>query len=175
MGRELDDAVILGLIKNSGGGGGSYHLPTASASVKGGVKIGTGLSMDGDVLNVTGGGGGGTTNYNELSNQPQINDVTLIGNKSLSDLGFGDLAEKDNASGSYTPEGTVTPSVTGTQTATVNSITSVGVLPTVSYSDGGIVFNAGTLPTKGADQTVVSDIGTVSATFSGTAKAVTVS
>lgn len=212
MGRELDDAVILGLIKNSGGGGGGeYHLPTAStaikggikidgndfemdgdklklkqsqqpyilptasASVKGGIKIGTGLSMDGDVLNVTGGGGSGTDNYNELSNKPQINDVTLSGNKSLSDLGFGDLAEKDSASGNYTPEGTVTPSVTGTQTATVNSITSVGVLPTVSYSDGGIVFNAGTLPTKGADQTVVSDIGIVSATFSGTAKAVTVS
>lgn len=211
MGRELDDAVILGLIKNSGGGGGTYHLPTAStavkggikidgndfemdgdklklkqsqqpyilptasASVKGGIKIGTGLSMDGDVLNVTGGGGSGTDNYNELSNKPQINDVTLSGNKSLSDLGFGDLAEKDSASGNYTPEGTVTPSVTGTQTATVNSITSVGVLPTVSYSDGGIVFNAGTLPTKGADQTVVSDIGIVSATFSGTAKAVTVS
>lgn len=88
---------------------------------------------------------------------------------------FGDLAEKDNASGSYTPEGTVTPSVTGTQTATVNSITAVGTLPTVTYADGGIIFNPGTLPTKGADQTVISDIGTVSATFSGTAKAVTVS
>lgn len=35
-----------------------------------------------------GGGSGGTTNYNELSNKPQINDVTLSGNKTLSDLGL---------------------------------------------------------------------------------------
>lgn len=34
-----------------------------------------------------GGGGGGTSNYNDLSNQPQINGVTLIGNKSASDIG----------------------------------------------------------------------------------------
>lgn len=31
-------------------GGGSYTLPTASASTKGGVKIGSGLSMEGEVL-----------------------------------------------------------------------------------------------------------------------------
>ena len=34
------------------------------------------------------GGGGGTTNYNGLSNKPQINSVTLQGNKSLNDLGI---------------------------------------------------------------------------------------
>lgn len=33
-----------------------------------------------------GGGGGGTTNYNNLSNQPQINGVTLSGNKTSADL-----------------------------------------------------------------------------------------
>ena len=32
------------------------------------------------------GGSGGTTNYNELSNKPQINGVTLSGNKSAEDL-----------------------------------------------------------------------------------------
>lgn len=35
-----------------------------------------------------GGGGGGTTNYNELSNKPQINSVELSGNKALADLGI---------------------------------------------------------------------------------------
>ena len=34
-------------------GGESYSLPTASETVKGGVKVGTGLSMSGDTLNVT--------------------------------------------------------------------------------------------------------------------------
>ena len=35
-----------------------------------------------------GGGGGGTSNYNDLSNKPQINGVTLTGNKTSSDLGL---------------------------------------------------------------------------------------
>lgn len=39
-----------------------------------------------DAIRSISGGGGGTTNYNNLSNKPQINSVTLEGNKSLSDL-----------------------------------------------------------------------------------------
>ena len=35
-----------------------------------------------------GGGGGGTTNYNQLTNKPEINGVTLTGNKSSADLGI---------------------------------------------------------------------------------------
>ena len=35
-----------------------------------------------------GGGGGGTSNYNELSNKPQINGNELVGNKSSGDLGI---------------------------------------------------------------------------------------
>lgn len=31
--------------------------------------------------------GGGTSDYNDIENKPQINSVTLVGNKSLSDLG----------------------------------------------------------------------------------------
>lgn len=41
--------------------GGSYTLPTASATVKGGVRIGSGLQMNGEVLSATGGGGGGSS------------------------------------------------------------------------------------------------------------------
>lgn len=40
-------------LNNGGGGGSSYTLPTASANVKGGVKIGEGLTMDGEVLKNT--------------------------------------------------------------------------------------------------------------------------
>ena len=39
------------------------------------------FTMDG------GGGGGGTSDYNDLTNKPSINNVTLSGNKSLSDIG----------------------------------------------------------------------------------------
>ena len=41
----------------------------------------------------SGGGGGGTTDYSDLSNKPQINSVTLSGNKSASDLGLATAAE----------------------------------------------------------------------------------
>ena len=34
------------------------------------------------------GGGGGTSDYTDLTNKPKINDVELIGNKSLNDLGI---------------------------------------------------------------------------------------
>ena len=39
-----------------------------------------------------GGGGGGTTNYNQLSNKPQIGGTTLQGDKSLADLGIASNA-----------------------------------------------------------------------------------
>ena len=46
-----------------------------------------------------GGGGGGTSNYNELSNKPQIAGTTLTGNKSLAQLG---IASADDVSAKYT-------------------------------------------------------------------------
>ena len=93
---------------------------------------------------------------------------------------FGDLAFKSSASGNFTPAGTVsapTVSVTGNTTGTVNSITAVGTLPSWTVSGTKATFSAGTLPTKGADQTVVTDMGTISAdapTFTGTQGTVTV-
>lgn len=37
------------------------------------------------------GGSGGTSDYNELSHQPQINGVTLKGNKTSADLGINPI------------------------------------------------------------------------------------
>ena len=54
------DGSLVNMEDALSGGGGGYTLPTASAETKGGVKIGTGLTMDGEVLSVTGGGGGGS-------------------------------------------------------------------------------------------------------------------
>lgn len=39
-----------------------------------------------EIASNSGGGGGGTTNYNQLSNKPQINSVELSGNKTTEDL-----------------------------------------------------------------------------------------
>lgn len=88
---------------------------------------------------------------------------------------FGSLAFKSSAEGSFTPAGTVSVSQGEDSTTTVNSITAVGTLPEFTYSGETLVFSAGTLPTKGADQTVVTAAGTVTASFSGTAGSVTVS
>lgn len=58
------------------------------------------LATDGDggrYWKTVSGGGGGTSDYSDLTNKPQINSVTLSGNKSLSDLGIAsatDLAAK---------------------------------------------------------------------------------
>lgn len=57
-----------------------------------------------------GGGGGGTNNYNDLLNKPKINNVTLSGELSLSDLGIhnpvtmiGATSSDDGAAG-YAPK-----------------------------------------------------------------------
>lgn len=94
--------------------------------------------------------------------------------------GLGALAFKDSASGSYTPTGEVSqPTTTVNSTSTtVNSITDVGTLPSFTVSGETLVMAAGTLPTKGADQTVVADISgatTTQPTFTGTAANITVS
>lgn len=114
---------------------------------------------------------------------------------------FKALAYKDSASGSYTPAGSVSqPTFTGTEmestgtftpagsvaaptitlktagaTATVNSITAVGTLPelttTVENEILTISFSQGTLPTKGANQTVKTGDAAYSASapaFTGT-------
>lgn len=38
------------------------------------------------------GGGGGTTDYADIENKPSINGVSLVGNKSLSDLGIENVS-----------------------------------------------------------------------------------
>lgn len=54
-----------------------------------------------------GGGGGGTTDYNGLSNRPQINGVTLSGNKSYADLGLDTYIQSSVGAGVWTVENTM--------------------------------------------------------------------
>lgn len=84
-------------------------------------------------------GGGGTSDYTQLTNKPQINSVELTGNKSLSDIGAqpaGDYALKSeipNVSGLATKEEVTTglsgkqdTLVSGTNIKTINSQSLVG-------------------------------------------------
>lgn len=94
------------------------------------------------------------------------------------------LAFKDSASGTFTPGGNVSkPNVTVTPSSTtVNSITNVGSLPSFTATVANEVltlgFDAGALPTKGADQSVLTGVSAALAaapTFTGTQGTVTVS
>ena len=84
-------------------------------------------------------GGGGTSDYTQLTNKPQINSVELTGNKSLSDIGVqpaGDYALKNeipDVSGLATKEEVTTglsgkqdTLVSGTNIKTINSQSLVG-------------------------------------------------
>ena len=52
--KSTGERTTLGAAVSSGGGGEPYTLPTASAETKGGVKVGSGLTMTGEVLSADG-------------------------------------------------------------------------------------------------------------------------
>lgn len=93
--KENADALGGKVDKETGKGLSTNDYTTAEKTKLDGLaeikSIGTGLNLDsstGELTATGGGGGGGTSNYNDLTNKPQINSVTLSGNKSLSDLGI---------------------------------------------------------------------------------------
>ena len=58
------------------------------------ITIGNNLTLENGILSATGGGGsGGTSDYTDLTNKPQINGVTLEGNKTSANLGL--ITEND--------------------------------------------------------------------------------
>lgn len=74
------------------GGGGSYTLPIASATVLGGVKVGTGLSIDSStgVLNATGGGSvSGYIGTTAVQSTSQTQNLTGIGDITANSIAGG--------------------------------------------------------------------------------------
>lgn len=121
-----------------------------------------------------GGGGGGTPNYNDLSHLPTYEGKEWKGTLTKGFLELGDLSEKDSASGTVTPSGSVSVSQGEDTKVSVGSVTDVGTLPSLSVEGTKLTFNAGTLPTK-SDVNVVTASGTRTASFNGTEATVTVS
>lgn len=70
------------LINDSGFITNTYH----DNSKQDKLTAGTNITIENNVISAT--GTGGTSDYNDLSNKPSINNVTLSGNKSLTQLGI---------------------------------------------------------------------------------------
>ena len=97
-----------------------------------------------------GGGGGGTTNYENLSNQPQINGETLIGDKTGADLGLVDAVEgKDLSTNDYDDN----------EKAAVAAATSA----ISAMKDGTDLDSFGDVEIALLDKADVSDLGTAAA------------
>lgn len=79
-------------------------------------------------------GGGGTDDYTDLENKPQINSVTLTGNKSLSDLGIASASDLDGKQAKITASGILKGDGSGGVTAATSG-TDYG---TYSKPSGGI-------------------------------------
>lgn len=106
----------------------NYTLPTASDTVKGGIKVGTGLTMNGEVLSATGGGMADSVEWDNVLSKPKFATVATSG-------AYNDLTGKPNlatvaTSGSYTdlsnkptiPTVDVTKSYVDTQLATKSDL-----------------------------------------------------
>lgn len=119
------------------------------------IEAGNNITIDdtenGIRINSTGGGSGGTSNYNDLSNKPKINNVELSGNKSLNDLGIQPV-------GNYALVSDI-PDVSSFITKDVNNLTNytlktnTGSLIDLEINDTTYVV---TLKLKNQDGTVIS-------------------
>lgn len=146
--KYVDDNVGDKVDKVSGKGLSTNDYTTAEKTKLGDLAdiqtIGDGLSLDNGELSATG-GSGGTSDYNDLENQPSINNITLVGNKSLSDLGIAaesdiptsgadiGLGNVDNTSDLNKPISTATQAALDDKANTVdvyNKTTIDGMIPT---------------------------------------------
>ena len=115
------------------------------------IEAGTNISLDqeGNILTIN--STGGTFSYTDLTNKPKINNVELVGNKSLNDLGIQPV-------GNYALESEI-PDVSNFITKDVNNLTNytlktnTGSLIDLEINDTTYVV---TLKLKNLDGTIIS-------------------
>lgn len=66
--------------------------------IQGKLTAGSGISIVGNTISATGGGTGGTSDYEDLNNKPSINDVVLLGNSDSKTLGLQNTLWTDETS-----------------------------------------------------------------------------
>ena len=154
----------------------------AARSAKGWIGITTTELTDGSTTN--------PITINGQSVTASAGDITAYGDSefiyngsawqafgNLEDL--GNLAYEDTASGSFTPEGSISkPAVTVTESKTdVPNVTNVGSMPTFTVENEVLTITAGAVPTLGNAISVLSGASAeldAAPTFTGTAGTVTV-
>ena len=106
-GTPENPQINLGIPKGESSEGDSYTLPIMTSAQLGGGKavekttesVPVAVDENGQLwVPQQTGGSGGTSNYNDLSNKPQLNGVTLEGNNTLDQVGV--LARNQGASNS---------------------------------------------------------------------------
>ena len=179
---EMGDLSVLGSLAYKNSASGNF---TPSGNVSQPTFSGNELTSTGNFTPA----GGVTLSSAASTSTGAVSYISAIGTKSFSGTAAtikpkvtaaGTVAiTKGTGTANYTPEGSVAaPTIsvkTAGSTTTVNSITAVGTLPTltttVSNENLTIGFDAGTLPTKGANITVKTGDAAYQATapaFTGT-------
>lgn len=118
------------------------------------LTAGANITIENNVISAAGGGTGGTSDYDSLTNRPKINNVTLTGNKTLNDLGIQPkgnyLTEHQDISGKQDKLNVITATLTSdksiTGTATTNDIALTlfnRIGSKLSLTNGEVVVNSG--------------------------------
>lgn len=122
----------------------AYSLPTASSTVKGGVKIGSGLQMSGEILSV---------DYNTIPNKPAAYSLPVAGVNKLGGIkvGSGLNISPDgvlSATGGGTADSVSWANVTGKPSGLVTNVSISGsgnAVTNASFSDGTLTLTRGTI------------------------------
>lgn len=131
----------------------NYTLPTASDTVKGGIKVGTGLTMNGEVLSATGGGMADSVEWDNVLSKPKFATVAtsgayndLTGRPSLATVAtsgsYADLSNKPTI-----PTVDVTKSYVDTQLATKANASNVYTKAEVDSKVSSVYRVKGSVPT----------------------------
>lgn len=131
----------------------NYTLPTASDTVKGGIKVGTGLTMNGEVLSATGGGMADSVEWDNVLSKPEFATVAtsgayndLTGRPSLATVAtsgsYADLSNKPTI-----PTVDVTKSYVDTQLATKANVSNVYTKAEVDSKVSSVYRVKGSVPT----------------------------
>ena len=150
--KSNGDVTTIADAISSGGGG--YTLPTASANTKGGVKIGAGLTMTGEVLS-----NDNPTPYS----LPTASAETLGGVKVGSGLTITDgVLSASGGGGGFSPTSGQITVGSGMNTPTVNQLYKFGnmvcieFIGSVNTSDGVVTVTVGDLPEGFQPSTVIN-------------------